>query len=170
MENPELRRKILFTIAMLIVFRFGTYIPNPGLDADAFSRLVEMFGSLGSVVDIVSGGAFKVASIFAMEYHRISMLDHRTASDGCDTCPRKLQKEGRRSEDPAAVCQVRCRHTRPCTGSRPYFTVRPHGGIIDGGSVWSFLLVIFSFAAGTAFLMWLGEQITEHGSATAYRC
>lgn len=51
---PDLRKRILFTIAMLIVFRVGSYIPNPGLDAEAFSRLLEMTGSLGGFLNIVS--------------------------------------------------------------------------------------------------------------------
>jgi preprotein translocase subunit SecY len=162
---PELRRKILFTIAMLIVFRFGTYIPNPGLDADAFSRLVEMFGSLGSVVDIVSGGAFKVASIFAMgisPYINASIIVQLLTV--AIPALEKLQKEGQEGQK---ILQQYVRYGAVILGLVQavalYFTVRPHGGIIDGGSVWSFLLVIFSFAAGTAFLMWLGEQITEHG-------
>lgn len=162
---PELRKKILFTIAMLIVFRFGNRIPNPGLDAEAFSRLIEMFGSLGSVVDIVSGGAFKVASIFAMgisPYINASIIVQLLTV--AIPALEKLQKEGQEGQK---ILQQYVRYGAVILGIVQavalYFTVRPHGGIIDGGSVWSFLLVVFSFAAGTAFLMWLGEQITEHG-------
>ena len=162
---PELRKKILFTIAMLIVFRFGNRIPNPGLDPEAFSRLIDMFGSLGSVVDIVSGGAFKIASIFAMgisPYINASIIIQLLTV--AIPALEKLQKEGQEGQK---ILQQYVRYGAVILGIVQavalYFTVLPHGGIIDNGSVWSFLLVVFSFAAGTAFLMWLGEQITEHG-------
>ncbi|NTV88870.1 MAG: preprotein translocase subunit SecY, partial [Clostridiales bacterium] len=62
----DLRKKLLFTIAMLIVFRIGSHIPVPGLDAEKFSEILSQTGSLGGFLDIVSGGALKLATIFAM--------------------------------------------------------------------------------------------------------
>jgi len=162
---PELRKKILFTIAMLIVFRFGTYIPNPGLDPVAFSELIERFGSLGGAFDIVTGGAFRIASVFAMgisPYINASIIIQLLTV--AIPALEKLQKEGQEGQK---ILQQYVRYGAVILGVVQaialYFTVRPHDGIIDGGSVWSFLLVVSSFAAGTAFLMWLGEQITEHG-------
>jgi preprotein translocase subunit SecY len=62
----DLRRKIIFTMLMLIVFRIGSHIPVPGLDPNEFKKLVETQGSLFGFLDIVTGGAFKLATIFAM--------------------------------------------------------------------------------------------------------
>jgi preprotein translocase subunit SecY len=162
---PELRKKIFFTIAMLIVFRLGTYVPNPGLDPEAFSRLIEMFGSLGGAFDIVSGGAFRTAGVFAMgisPYINASIIMQLLTI--AIPALEKLQKEGQEGQK---ILQQYVRYGAVVLGlvqaTALYFTVRPHGGVIDGGSVWSFLMVVFTFAAGTAFLMWLGEQITEHG-------
>jgi len=63
---PDLRKKLLFTIGMLIVYRLGIRVPVPGIDQEAFTALIERFGQLGSFLDIISGGAFKQVSIFAM--------------------------------------------------------------------------------------------------------
>ena len=162
---PDLRKRILFTIAMLIVFRVGSYIPNPGLDAEAFSRLLEMTGSLGGFLNIVSGGAFKVASIFAMSispYINASIIMQLLTV--AIPALEKLQKEGQEGQK---ILQQYVRYGAVVLGLVQavalYFTVLPLGGVVDNGSVWSFLTVVFTFTAGTAFLMWLGEQITEHG-------
>jgi len=162
---PDLRKRILFTVAMLIVFRIGSYIPNPGLDARAFSELLEMTGSLGGFLNIVSGGAFKVASIFAMSispYINASIIMQLLTI--AIPALERLQKEG---EEGRKIIQQYVRYGAVILGLVQaialYFTVIPYNGVIDGGSVWSFLTVVLTFTAGTAFLMWLGEQITEHG-------
>jgi len=162
---PDLRKRILFTVAMLIVFRIGSYIPNPGLDAKAFSALLEKTGSLGGFLNIVSGGAFKVASIFAMSispYINASIIMQLLTI--AIPALERLQKEG---EEGRKIIQQYVRYGAVILGLVQavalYFTVIPYDGVIDGGSVWSFLIVVSTFTAGTAFLMWLGEQITEHG-------
>jgi preprotein translocase subunit SecY len=162
---PDLRKRILFTVAMLIVFRIGSYIPNPGLDAKAFSALLEAAGSLGGFLNIVSGGAFKVASIFAMSISpyinaQIIMQLLTVAIPSLE----RLQKEG---EEGRKILLQYVRYGAVVLGLVQaialYITVQRQGGIIDGGSIWSFLTITLTFTAGTAFLMWLGEQITEYG-------
>jgi preprotein translocase subunit SecY len=162
---PDLRKRILFTVAMLIVFRIGSFIPNPGLDAKAFSNLLEQAGSLGGFLNIVSGGAFKVASIFAMSigpYINASIIMQLLTV--AIPALEKLQKEG---EEGRKILQQYVRYGAVVLGLIQavalYITVQGQGGIIDGGSVWSFLTITLTFTAGTAFLMWLGEQITENG-------
>jgi len=162
---PDLRKRILYTVAMLIVFRIGSYIPTPGLDAKAFSALLDMAGSLGGFLNIVSGGAFKVASIFAMSispYINASIIMQLLTV--AIPALERLQKEG---EEGRKIIQQYVRYGAVILGLVQaialYFTVLPHNGVIDGGSVWSFLTIVFTFTAGTAFLMWLGEQITENG-------
>ncbi len=162
---PDLRKRILFTIAMLIVFRIGSYIPNPGLDAKAFSALLDVAGSLGGFLNIVSGGAFKVASIFAMSispYINASIIMQLLTV--AIPALERLQKEG---EEGRKILQQYVRYGAVILGLVQavalYFTVLPYDGVIDGGSVWSFLTITLTFTAGTAFLMWLGEQITENG-------
>ncbi len=162
---PDLRKRILFTVAMLIVFRIGSYIPNPGLDAEKFSALLDSAGSLGGFLNIVSGGAFKVASIFAMSispYINASIIMQLLTV--AIPALEKLQKEG---EEGRKILQQYIRYGAVILGLIQavalYITVQAQGGVIDGGSVWSFLTITLTFSAGTAFLMWLGEQITEKG-------
>ena len=63
---PDLRKKMIFTIVMLIIYRIGIKVPVPGIDAAAFTSLLDRFGQLGSYLDIISGGAFKQVSIFSL--------------------------------------------------------------------------------------------------------
>ncbi|HAL74210.1 MAG TPA: preprotein translocase subunit SecY, partial [Clostridiales bacterium] len=63
---PDLRKKLLFTLFMLVIYRIGVAIPVPGIDSGAFADLISRFGQLGSFLDIISGGAFAQVSIFSM--------------------------------------------------------------------------------------------------------
>lgn len=162
---PDLRKKILFTIAMMIIYRIGAFIPNPGLDAKAFSELIKQAGSLGGFLDIVSGGAFKLASVFAFSitpYVNSSIIMQLLTI--AIPALERLQKEG---DEGRKILQQYVRYGTVVLGLVQsialYITLRGRNGIIDGGSVWSFLTITLTFTAGTAFLMWLGEQITEHG-------
>jgi len=162
---PDLRKRILFTIAMLIVYRIGSYIPNPGVDAVKFSQIIESAGSLGNFLDIVSGGAFKLATIFAMgiqPYINSSIIIQLLTV--AIPALERLQKEG---EEGRKILQQYVRYGTVLLGviqsTALYITLQSRGGVVDGGSVWSFMTITLTFAAGTAFLMWLGEQITEYG-------
>jgi len=162
---PDLRKRILFTIAMLIVYRLGSFIPNPGVDPVKFSQILESAGSLGGFLDIVSGGAFKLASIFAMSitpYVNSSIIMQLLTV--AIPALERLQKEG---EEGRKVIQQYVRYGTVILGMIQsvalYITLQSSGGVVDNGSVWSFMTITLSFTAGTAFLMWLGEQITEYG-------
>jgi len=162
---PDLRKRILFTIAMLVVFRIGSFIPNPGVNAKVFSDLMSSAGSLGGFLDIVSGGAFKLATVFAMSitpYVNASIIVQllTVAIPSLE----KLQKEG---EEGRKILQQYIRYGTVVLALIQaialYITLQGRGGVVDGGSVFTFLTIVMTFTAGTAFLMWLGEQITEYG-------
>ncbi len=159
---PDLRRKILFTVAMLIIYRIGTHIPVPGLNADQFRQLVESGGSLFGFIDIITGGAFKLATIFAMSitpYINSSIIMQLLTV----AIPRleQLQKEG---EEGRKIIGQYVRYGTVVLGFLQaiglYFGMR--SAIMNPG-IMSFITVTLTFTAGTAFLMWLGEQITEYG-------
>jgi preprotein translocase subunit SecY len=162
---PDLRKKILFTVAMLIVYRIGSHIPNPGIDAQKFSDLLNSAGSLGGFLDIVSGGAFKLATIFAMSItpYINSSIIMQLLTVAIPSLER-LQKEG---DEGRKIIQQYVRYGTVVLGFVQavalYITLQAQGGVSDGGSVWSFLTIVLTFTAGTAFLMWLGEQINEFG-------
>lgn len=165
LKIPDLRKKLIFTIAMLIVYRIGSHIPVPGLDAQKFSEILSKTGSLGGFMDIVSGGALKLATIFAMSitpYINSSIIMQLLTV----AIPKleQLQKEG---EEGRKIIQQYVRYGAVVLGFVQalglYVTMRSSGAITDGGTVWSFLIITMTFTAGTAFLMWLGEKITEFG-------
>lgn len=162
---PDLRKRILFTLAMLVVFRIGSFIPNPGIDANVFSQMMNSAGSLGGFLDIVSGGAFKLATVFAMSitpYVNASIIVQLLTV--AIPALEKLQKEG---EEGRKILQQYIRYGTVVLALIQaialYITLQGRGGVVGGGSVFTFLTVVMTFTAGTAFLMWLGEQITEYG-------
>lgn len=159
---PDLRKRILITIGLLIIYRIGSFIPVPGLDPSAFEELVNR-GSLFGFIDIITGGAFQQATIFAMSitpYINASIIMQLLTV----AIPKleMLQKEG---EEGRKIIAKYTRYVGVLLGFLQavglYFGL---GSSIEGGrSVLSFFTVTLTFTAGTAFLMWLGEQITEYG-------
>ncbi len=159
----DLRRKLLFTFLMLLIYRLGSFIPVPGLDPTEFERLIEAGGSLFGFIDIVTGGAFRYATIFAMSispYINASIIMQLLTV----AIPRleALAKEGEEGR------KILAQYTRYGTvvlgflqAAALFFGMR--GAILGGPNVLNFITITLSFTAGTAFLMWLGEQITEKG-------
>lgn len=159
----DLRKKLLFTVAMMLIFRVGSHIPVPYLDAREFSRLIESAGSIGGFLDIVSGGALKLASIFAMgisPYINASIIMQLLTI----AIPKleQMQKEG---EEGRQKIQQFVRYGAVLLGflqaTALYLGMR--SAVAGGTSVISYITITLSFTAGTAFLMWLGEQINEYG-------
>jgi preprotein translocase subunit SecY len=159
---PDLRKRILFTIGLLLVYRIGSHIPVPGLDANEFRRIIESGGSLFGFLDIVTGGAFRLATIFAMSitpYINSSIIMQLLTV----AIPKleQLQKEG---EEGRKIIQQYVRYGAVVLGflqaTGLYFGI---GNAITNRGVFSFITITLTFTAGTAFLMWLGEQITEYG-------
>lgn len=159
---PDLRKKILFTTIMLITFRIGTFIPVPGLSAEALQQLVGSGNSFLGFIDIVTGGAFSQAAIFAMSispYINASIIMQLLTV----AIPRleQISKEG---EEGRKVIQQYVRYGAVLLGFLQavglYLTLQ---GAVKSPGVLSFITITLTFTAGTAFLMWLGEQITERG-------
>src|SRR5437667_1403216 len=165
---PELRTRILFTMGMLVVYRIGAHIPTPGINGDALSEFLQkQGGALLGFLDIFSGGSLSRLTILAlgiMPYISASIIlqlltvvvPHLT----------KLAKEGERG------LKKIVQYTR--FGTIGIGLIQSFGiaigleGMNRGAFVldkgWSFrLMTMLTLTAGTAFLMWLGEQITERG-------
>ncbi len=161
----DLRIKILYTLGMIIVFRLGSCIPVPLLDP---TLLQEIFknndNSLFGFIDIVSGGAFQNATVFAMSitpYINASIIMQLL----CVAIPalERLQKQG--EDGRKKIAQIQRLGTVvlaliQATGL--YFLLKSWGAVTMTG-FWAGLVIVITFSAGTAFLMWLGEQITEKG-------
>ena len=168
---PELKRKILITLALLFVYRIGVHVPTPGIDGAALaSFFAEAEGTLFSMFNMFSGGALERLSIFAlgiMPYISSSIiLELMTV-----VVPHleQLKKEG------DAGRKKKTQYTR--YGTVVLSIIQGFGiavgleSMTGAGGVpivpypgWTFrLITIITLTAGTAFIMWLGEQITERG-------
>ncbi len=168
---PELKKRILVTCAFLIVYRIGVYIPTPGIDNQALSAIfAAQSGTLFGLIDMFSGGALSRFSIFTlgiMPYISSSIILQLLTV----VIPQleKLSKEGELGR--RKITQ----YTRYGTillsiiqGMGIAVGLESVGG--EGGSSvvfhpgWSFrLMTVLTLTSGTAFIMWLGEQITERG-------
>lgn len=161
----DLRKKILYTLMLMVIFRLGSCIPVPMLDAAALRQIFAASdNSLFGFIDVVSGGAFQNATIFAMSispYINSSIIMQLL----CVAIPalERLQQEG--EEGRKKIGQFMRYGTVvlaliQATGL--YFLLKSYGAVKNPGFATA-VVVISTFVAGTAFLMWLGEQITEKG-------
>ncbi|MEC9005988.1 MAG: preprotein translocase subunit SecY [Nitrospirota bacterium] len=168
LKIPELRGRVLFTLAMLAVYRIGAHVPTPGINNDELAKFLhERGGALLGFLDIFSGGALSRLTIFAlgiMPYISASIILQLLTV----VIPHlsKLAKEGERGR------KTIVQYTR--YGTIGIALVQGFGialgleGMNQGQFVlepgWPFrLMTVITLTAGTAFLMWLGEQITERG-------
>lgn len=161
LKIEELRKKIIFTVMMILVFRVGVHIPVPGIDLKVIQELIAG-GQLLGFFDIISGGAFANFSIFAMSitpYINASIIIQLLTV--VVPALERLAKEG--VEGRKKIVE----YTRYLTVALGFvqgigisFGLR---SALINPSLPSILLIALTLTAGTAFLMWLGELITEKG-------
>ena len=165
---PELRSRVMFTLAMLAVYRIGAHVPTPGINNEELFRfLTERGGALMGFLDIFSGGALSRLTIFAlgiMPYISASIILQLLTV----VVPHlsKLAKEGERGRK--TIIQYTRYGTIVIALIQGFGIALGLEGMNDGAFVldpgWPFrLMTVITLVAGTAFLMWLGEQITERG-------
>jgi preprotein translocase subunit SecY len=168
---PELKKRLIFTLLMLIVYRLGCHLPTPGINGEALSSFFNSSqGGVFGLIDMFSGGSFKRMSVMAlgiMPYITSSIILQLLAV----VVPHleKLRKEGEQGRK--KITQY-TRYGTVILSIIQGFGIAiglermsaPGGAMIVMSSGWGFrLLTIITLTAGTAFLMWLGEQITEKG-------
>lgn len=160
----ELRKKILFTLLMFLVFRIGAHIPVPGINREAMDQLLKGGGSLLGFFDVISGGSFKRFSIFAMSitpYINASIIMQLLTV----VIP-KLEQLSKEGEEGRKKITQYIRYGTVVLGFIQSlgmaFTLKAAGALEKVG-IGNYLLIAVTLTAGTAFLMWLGEQITEKG-------
>ena len=152
---------MLFTLVMLVIFRLGSFIPVPGMDTEALSRLIQSGGLLG-FFNTISGGAFDNFAIFAMSItpyiNSTIIMQLLTIAIPSLEALAKEGEEGRRKIAQytryGTVILALIQALALSYGLRGYLLRTDAASII---------LVALSLTAGTAFLMWLGEQINEKG-------
>ena len=165
---PELRKKIIFTLLMLLIFRIGNAITVPHINVDALKLQLDSMGTtILGLYNVMSGGAFATATVFALSiqpYINSSIIIQlltvaipyleRLARDGGEEGRKKIQSITRYATIAIAILQA--------VG---YYMMMKNYGLLATGAdgIWPALVIIVSLIAGSAFVMWMGEQITEFG-------
>ena len=168
---PELQRRILFTFLLLVVYRIGVYIPTPGIDNVALLSYFEQAkGSLFGMMDMFAGGAFSNFSIFAL-----GIMPYISSSIILQLLTVAIPHLERLSKEGEAGRRKITQYTR--YGTVVLSTIQgfgiawglqymagPSGSPIVLRPGWSFIIMtVITLTSGTAFIMWLGETITEKG-------
>ncbi|WP_333861075.1 preprotein translocase subunit SecY [Clostridium sp.] len=161
---PELRKRILFTLFMVIIFRVGNFIAVPGIDT---SKLTELTGS-GSLLgfyDLLSGGAFSRFSIFAMGV--IPFINSSIIMQLLTVAVPRLEQLSKEGEEGRKKIQEYTRYASiplgVIQGFSIYALISRAGALVEPGNKLSIFMIIFTVTTASTFLMWLGDKITEHG-------
>ena len=166
---PDLRKKILFTIFALLIFRLGTAVPVPFVDKNQLSNyLTSMSGTIFGMINAMSGGAFASATVFALgvqPYINSSIIIQllTVAIPALERLQKEGGEEGRKKI--AAITRYTTVGIALLQGFGYYTLIRTNNLLDLGGmnGIWAGIVIVLSFTAGSAFVMWLGEQITEFG-------
>ena len=165
---PELRKKIIFTLLILLIFRIGNAITVPYIDKGALALQLESMGSTYfGLLNTISGGAFAMATVFALSiqpYINSSIIIQlltvaipaleRLARDGGEEGKKKIQSITRYTTVAIAVLQA--------VGY--YFMIKRYNLLAtDAPGIWAALVIIVTLIAGSSFVMWMGEQVNEFG-------
>ena len=163
---PELRKKIIFTVMILLIFRLGNAIPVPYVNTDLLQSYLDgMSTTVLGLYNVMSGGAFAQATVFALgvqPYINSSIIIQlltiaipaleRLARDGGEAGKKKIASITRYATVAIALLQ-----------GLGYYMLMRNYGILEQSGFGVALVIIVSFVAGSSFVMWLGEQVNEFG-------
>ncbi|NLV49986.1 MAG: preprotein translocase subunit SecY [Clostridiales bacterium] len=162
----DLRKKILFTLFIILLYRIGNAVPVPYIDT---AQLQSYFSTLQNTVlglyNVMSGNAFSTATIFALSiqpYINSSIIIQLLTI--AIPALERLQKEG--GEEGRKKIVSITRYTTVGIGllqGFAYYLLISNNGLVTQPGIWTAIVIILTFGAGSALLMWLGEQITEFG-------
>ena len=165
---PELRKKIIFTLLILLIFRIGNAITVPYVNVKLLGAYLEsMSATVLGLYNVMSGGAFASATVFALSiqpYINSSIIIQlltvaipaleRMAKEGGEEGRKKIQSITRYATVAIAVLQ----------GFGYYMLMKNNGLLsVTDPTIWHALVIIVTFVAGSSFVMWMGEQVTEFG-------
>ena len=169
LKIPELRKKIMFTIFALLIFRLGAAIPVPYIDTEALGTYLDaQSGTILGLINAMSGSAFSMATVFALSiqpYINSSIIIQllTVAIPALERLAKEGGEEGRKKI--ASITRYTTVAIALLQGFGYYSLIKANGLLITDGvpGIWVGLVIVLAFTAGSAFLMWLGEQITEFG-------
>lgn len=161
---PELRTRILFTLGLLAVYRFGAHVQAPGINSAQLEKVWgEVAGTLLGVLDLFSGGNFRTISVFAL-----GVTPYITASIIMQLLPvlspamKKIQEEGEVGRQKMNQW-TRYSTVVLCAVQTFFVSTWLSRNQIIPGTWWATAMIVVTLTTGTIFVMWLGEQITERG-------
>jgi preprotein translocase subunit SecY len=167
---PELNKRLLFTAVVLVIYRLGVFVPIPGIDPEQIVKLFEQTrGTIFDILNMFSGGALERASVFAL-----GVMPYITSSIIMSLLVKAfpsleaMQKEGEAGR--RKINQYsRYGTVLICVVQGFMLAITLEGGLGSGAAVvkeagWTFrIMTVLTLTAGSLFVMWLGEQITERG-------
>lgn len=164
---PELRRKILFTCFILVIYRFGSAIYVPFINVEGLQEIFQtnFADTVFGMFDMMSGGAFSSATIFAMSiqpYINASIIMN-LLTVGIPALERMVKEGGEDGRKKiASITRLVTVGLGILMGLGYYVTLKTNG-LIAPDNWFTATVIVLTFTAGTAFIMWLGEQVTEFG-------
>ena len=165
-KTPDVRKKLLYTLLLIVLFRLGCYITVPGVNSVLLDEIMSSSANgLSNLIDIISGGAFSRLSLFAMSinpYITASIVIQLLAMiiPSLERLAKEGGEEGRAKMN--GYTKILSIVLAIIEGLGLYFTYRNTGIFVDTKFITAFIFIL-SLVAGTAILMWLGEQITSKG-------
>lgn len=166
LKSPEIRKKLLFTLLLLVIFRLGCFITVPMVNIKTLEDTMTQYSNgITGLINIVSGGAFSRLSIFAMSitpYITSSIIVQLLAMiiPSLERLTKEGGEEGRKKVD--RITKLISLALALVEALGIYFSYKNSGLFIETG-VTTAIVVISSLVAGTSFLMWLGDKITSKG-------
>ena len=165
----EIRRKILFTLLIVLLYRLGNAIPVPYVNVAALQQyFTYMQNTVLGLLDVMSGGAFSNATIFALSiqpYINASIIIQLLciAIPALERMSKDEGEEGKKKI--ASITRYSTVAIGLLQGFAYYMLIKNNGILVSDvqSSVWAAIVIILTFTSGSALIMWLGEQITEHG-------
>ncbi len=168
---PELRKKILFTLMILVIYRIGSAIPVPYVNVQLLQQYLDGMGTtILGLYNVMSGGAFAQATVFALgiqPYINSSIIIQlltvaipaleRLQREGGEEGKKKIQSITRYSTVAIAFLQA-----------LGYYYIMKRYGILNQDNIWVALVIMVSWVAGSSFLMWLASSATSSAWATAF--
>ena len=161
----ELRNKLLFTIFALLIFRVGSAIPVPFIDSAALKDyMASQSASIFSLLNVMSGDAFAQATVFALSIQPYinSSIIVQLLTIAIPALEKMARDEGEEGKKKIAAITRYATVAIALLQAFGYYKLISYYGLVADG-LWPAFVIIFAFTAGSAFLMWLGEQITEFG-------
>ena len=164
----DLRKKILFTLVIILLYRLGNAVPVPYVDIDALGQYFnQMQNTVLGLLNVMSGGAFSNATIFALSiqpYINASIIIQllTIAIPALERMSKEEGEEGKKKI--ASITRYTTVAIGLIQGFAYYYMIMKSGFLTaDGSGIWAAIVIILTFTSGSALIMWLGEQITEFG-------